>query len=86
MSKRAKLKVDPDLAEWCKALLESTAPTDVVPPGWFSVRGLAKQLATPIPTLQGKMQRLYKAGRAERKSFRVQLEKNVRPVPHYRLK
>jgi hypothetical protein len=86
MSKRAKLKADPDLAEWCKALLESTAPVDVVPPGWFSVRGLAKQLATPIPTLQGKMQRLYKAGKAERKSFRVQLEKNVRPVPHYRLK
>jgi hypothetical protein len=86
MSKRAKLKPDPDLAEWCKALLESAAPVDVVPPGWFSVRGLAKQLATPIPTLQGKMQRLYKAGKAERKSFRVQLEKNVRPVPHYKLK
>ena len=86
MSKRPKLKPDPDLAEWCKALLESTAPVDVVPPGWFSVRGLAKQLATPIPTLQGKMQRLYKAGKAERKSFRVQLEKNVRPVPHYKLK
>jgi hypothetical protein len=85
MSKRAKLKADPDLAEWCKALLESTAPTDVVPPGWFSVRGLAAKLKTPVPTLQGKMQRLFKAGRAERKNFRVQLEKNVRPVPHYRL-
>ena len=86
MSKRAQLKVDPDLAEWCKALLESTAPTDVVPPGWFSVRGLAKQLKTPVPTLQGKMQRLFAAGKAERKNFRVQLEKNVRPVPHYKLK
>jgi hypothetical protein len=86
MSKRLKLKPDADLAQWCKALLESTAPTDVVPPGWFSVRGLAAKLKTPIPTLQGKMQRLFKAGKAERKNFRVQLEKNVRPVPHYKLK
>ena len=86
MSKRTKLKVDPDLAQWCKALLESTAPVDVVPPGWFSVRGLALKLKTPVPTIQTKMQRLFAAGRAERKNFRVQLEKNVRPVPHYRLK
>jgi hypothetical protein len=84
MSKRP--KPDADLAQWCKALLESTAPTDVVPPGWFTVRGLAAKLKTPVPTLQGKMQRLFKAGRAERKNFRVQLEKNVRPVPHYKLK
>jgi hypothetical protein len=85
MSKQ-KLKPDPELAQWCKALLESTAPVDVVPPGWFSVRGLAAKLKTPIPTMQGKMQRLFAAGRAERKNFRVQLEKNVRPVPHYKLK
>ena len=84
--KRPKLTPDPDLAQWCKALLESTAPTDVVPPGWFSVRGLALKLKTPIHTIQGKMQRLFKAGKAERKSYRVQLEKNVRPVPHYKLK
>jgi hypothetical protein len=79
-------KPDADLAKWCKALAESAAPLDVVPPGWFTVRGLAKKLKKPVPTLQGKMQRLFAAGKAERKSYRVQLDKTVRPVPHYRLK
>jgi hypothetical protein len=86
MRKRTKLKPDPDLAQWCKALLESTAPTDVVPAGWFSVRGLAAKLKTPVPTLQGKIKQLLATGKAERKNFRVQLDKTVRPVPHYKIK
>jgi hypothetical protein len=71
---------------WAAALLGATVAPDVVPPGWFTVRGLALKLKTPVPTIQGKMQRLFAAGKAERRNYRVQLEKNVRPVPHYRLK
>jgi predicted transcriptional regulator len=79
-------KPDADLTAWCKALAESTAPVDVVPPGWFSVSELSKKLKKPVPTLQQKMQHLLKAGKAERKIYRVRLEKTVRPVPHYKLK
>jgi hypothetical protein len=86
MSKRPKLKPDADLAQWCKALAQITTPVDVVPPGWQTARQLAAKTKAPVPTLQQKLKRLVAAGRAERKNFRVQLEKNVRPVPHYRLK
>jgi predicted transcriptional regulator len=79
-------KPDADLAKWCKALAESTAPVDVVPPGWLSVHGLAKKLNVPASTLQQKLKRLFAAGKAERKNFRVRLARNTRPVPHYRLK
>jgi hypothetical protein len=84
MSKRQ--KPDPDLAAWCEALAQSTAPVDIVPPGWFSVSELSKKLIKPVPTLQQKMQHLLKTGKATRKIFRVRLEKTVRPVPHYKLK
>ena len=71
---------------WSAALRGATVPPDVVPAEWFTVRGLAKQLKTPVPTIQGKIKRLLKEGKAECRHYRVQLEKNVRPVPHYKLK
>jgi hypothetical protein len=71
---------------WSAALRGPIVPPDVVPPEWFTVRGLAKKLQTPVPTIQGKIKRLFKEGKAERKHYRVQLEKNVREVPHYKLK
>jgi hypothetical protein len=36
--------------------------------------------------LQKKLKHLIAAGQAERKLFRIRLDKNTRPVPHYRLK
>jgi hypothetical protein len=77
---------DPDLAKWCEALAAVTAPADTVPPGWRTAKQIATQTKTPVPTLQNKLKRLVAAGKAERKKFRVQLAKNVRPVPHYKLK
>jgi predicted transcriptional regulator len=77
---------DPDLAAWCEALAQTAIAPDVVPPGWQTVAQISKTTKIPTPTLQKKMQRLVAAGKAERKMFRVQLAKNVRPVPHYKLK
>ena len=71
---------------WTAALRGAIVQPDVVPPEWFTVRGLAKKLQTPVPTIQGKLKRLLKEGKAECRHYRVQLEKNVRPVPHYKLK
>lgn len=77
---------DPDLAKWCAVLAELNAPTDVVPPGWRTLGEIAKQIGITLPTLQRKIRWLLKEGKAERKNFRIQLAKNVRPVAHYRLK
>jgi len=88
MSHKKSAKVvtpDPDLVEWCKALAESSAPLDVVPPGWLTVQELAKQLRRAVPTLQSKVRQLHLDGKAECQFFRIQLAKNRRPVPHYRL-
>ena len=82
----SKTKPDKDLARWCAVLAELNAPTDIVPPGWRTLGDLAKQIGATVPTLQRKMRWLIKEGKAERRSFRIQLAKNVRPVPHYRLR
>jgi len=85
MKTRGKIPPDPDLAKWCQALAAVTAPVDTVPPGWRTARQIAAQTKTAVPTLQSKLKQLVESGQAERKDFRVQLAKNVRPVPHYRL-
>ena len=80
------MRADKELAKWCAVLAESTAATDTVPPGWLTISELSKQTGSPTATLQHKIRRLIDAGKAERKDFRIRLAKNVRPVPHYRLK
>jgi predicted transcriptional regulator len=71
---------------WSAALREPVVLPDVVPPDWFTVRGLAEELEVPAPTIQGKIKHLMKSGKAERRLYRVQLQKTLRRVPHYRLK
>jgi hypothetical protein len=81
-----KPKPDKDLAKWCAALATVSAPIDVVPPGWHTVIQLSNKTKAGVPTLQKKLRHLLNSGQAERKNFRIRLAKNVRPVPHYRLK
>jgi hypothetical protein len=85
-SKISTAKADPDLAQWCAALAQITAPADIVPPGWQTAQQLAAKTRVPVPTLQQKLKRLVDGGQAERKMFCVRLVKQTRPVPHYRLK
>ena len=77
---------DPDLAQWCAALTQITAPADFVPPGWQTIQQIAAKTKVPVATLQQKLKRLVASGQAERKMFRIRLARNTRPVPHYRLK
>jgi hypothetical protein len=79
-------KPDPDLAQWCAALAQLTAPVDVVPPGWQTAQQIAAKTGVPVATLQQKLKRLVDGGQAERKMFCVRLAKQTRPVPHYKLK
>lgn len=85
-SKISTAKADPDLAQWCAALAQITAPADVVPPGWQTAQQIGTKTRVPLATLQQKLKRLVAGGKAERKMFCVRLAKQTRPVPHYRLK
>jgi hypothetical protein len=71
---------------WAAALSDICPPADIVPHGWLTAKELARQTRTPVPTLQAKLKQLVEQGKAERKKFRIRLEKNVRPVPHYKLR
>lgn len=84
MSKRA--KPDPDLAQWCAALAEVTAPVDVVPPGWHQAKAISEKLKLPKATLKPRLRALLASGQCERRMFRVRLKQLTRPVPHYRLR
>ena len=85
-SKISTAKADPDLAQWCAALAQITAPVDVVPPGWHSSKAIAQKLKLPKATLKPRLRALVSSGRCERRMFRVRLKQLTRPVPHYRLK
>ena len=71
---------------WAAALAAIAMPVDAVPPGWNTVQQIATKTKTPVATLQKKLKHLIDAGQAERKMFRIQLQTNARPVPHYKLK
>lgn len=86
MSKRATTKPDADLARWCAVLAEGTAVVDEVPPGWFTTAQLAEKTNKAVPTMKHALRRLTELGKVEIKTFRIRLNKLVRPVPHYRLK
>jgi hypothetical protein len=83
---KKKIKADPELQKWCEILSKSTIVPDVVPEGWHTVAEIAAQSGKAIITTGQKIRIYVKQGIAERKDFRIQLETNVRPVPHYRLK
>jgi hypothetical protein len=77
---------DPDLAAWCAALA-STAPTDVVPPGWFTPAQLAEKLGMTSERMKRRITELMKLGKCETQKFRVSNGcRGVYPLPHYRLK
>lgn len=82
-SKLSTSRPDPDLAQWCAALAQITAPADVVPPGWQTAQQLSAKTRVPLATLQQKLKRLVAGGKAERKMFCIRLAKQTRPVPHY---
>ena len=71
---------------WAAALAAIATPVDAVPPGWHTVQQIATKTKTPVATLQKKLKHLIDAGQAERQMFRIQLQTNARPVPHYKLK
>lgn len=77
---------DADLALWCAQLATVGAAPDVVPPGWFTVKQIAKAEGRSECVTSEKIKQLVQRGQAERKAFTIRLAQKVRPVPHYRLK
>lgn len=77
---------DPDLARWCAVLSAPSVAPELVPAGWFTVAQLAEKFNRSICNTSERVRRRVAAGKVEKKMFRIQLAKKVRPVPHYRLK
>lgn len=75
-------------AAWAAAFKDAEAltPVDTVPAGYLTLRQLAQQMKSPVPTLQRKMRFLLEGGRVERQTFRIRLAQHVRPVVHYKLR
>jgi hypothetical protein len=75
-------------AAWSAALAEVPKPVDIVPPGWLTSEQIAQQTKTNINSLRRQLPLLIKAGRCEMRVFRVlaSRSKQLRRVPHYRLK
>ena len=78
-------KADAELAKFCRVLAEPSVVAEVVPPGWFNVRELAKQSNRERCTISKRMVDMVAAGKAETAKFRIQTARGIYPVPHYRL-
>jgi hypothetical protein len=75
-----------EVSAWAAALA-STAPTDVVPPGWFTPAQLAEKLGMTSERMKRRITELMKLGRCETQKFRVSNGgRGVYPLPHYKLK
>lgn len=81
-----KTKPDADLARWCAQLATVGAAPETVPPGWFTVKQIAKAQGKSECVTCENIKKLVQRGGAERKMFTIRLDKRVRPTPHYRLK
>jgi hypothetical protein len=79
-------KPDPELARWCAALSAPSTLPDIVPKGWFTIAQISDKLGRSSCNTQQRMRVMLKDGRAEQQTFRIATGKQVRPVPHYRLK
>ena len=72
------------MADWAKALSEPYR-VEEVPVGWNTLRELSDKLEVSESTLFRRLRKLMREGAAEKKSFRVKLEKFNRDVVHYKL-
>ena len=73
-----------ELAESVSRFLASFE-AEKVPPGWYTVRNLAKALKCQERTSERICNRLRRVGQVETKTFRVFMANHLRPVVHYRL-
>jgi DNA-binding HxlR family transcriptional regulator len=72
------------MADWAVALSDAYKP-DEVPEGWHTVGEMADTLGLADTTLHRRLRKLISDGRAERKVFKIKLERCHRDVTHYRL-
>ena len=79
-------QIEDSLAKWCAVLAAPSVAPDQVPPGWFTIAQLAKQIDRSVCNTSQRVSRMVAEGKAEKKLYRIQLQEKVRPVPHYRLK
>lgn len=62
------------------------AQAETVPAGWYTMSELADEIGISYSNARRRISFMLKEGRVEKKVFRIMLERQVRPVPHYRLR
>ena len=77
-------RTDKAMANWAKALSEPYK-VEEVSAGWNTLRELSDKLEVSESTLLRRLRKLIREGAAEKKTFRIRLEKFNRDVVHYRL-
>jgi DNA-binding Lrp family transcriptional regulator len=72
------------MSAWAAAL---SKPYEIVevPEGWNTINELCDKLEVSESTLLRRLRKLIKEGEAEKKTFKIKLEKFHRDVAHYRL-
>jgi hypothetical protein len=62
----------------------ATFESDKVPSGWLTTYALGERLGVKDRQAYNIAQRFIKAGKAEKRTFRINVGCYIRPVPHYR--
>lgn len=73
-----------EAAAWAAALHTQVTAEDV-PHGWHTTVEIAKKLNKSASTTGRLLLTAMRAGKCERKIYRVNCGSSVRPVPHYKL-
>jgi hypothetical protein len=72
--------------EWLADIMQATYPTgrvDQVPEGWLTINQMAEITNTAVTTISHKMIRMVKAGKLQRKKFRISSGRATAEVWHY---
>ena len=77
-------RTDKTMADWAKALSEPYK-VEEVPVGWNTLRELSDKLDVSESTLIRRLRKLIREDAAEKKTFRIRLQKFHRDVVHYKL-
>ena len=76
-----------DDLKWSDLLTKALAhEADEVPPGWFTPEQLRKKFQLSSAAITSRLRSLLKAGKIERKKFKVAQGKRIMPISHYKLR
>jgi hypothetical protein len=71
---------------WLSELMESTGchgKVDDVPEGWMTMQEMADDAGVAITTMNGRVQRWLKNGLLQKKSYKINIGRQISSIIHY---